>query len=465
MTFKRITPALLALLALTLLQACSDSSNNSGEPATNPSSLTVVPMAAPEGAPGEMNMLRFRVTLTEPQASDITVSYQTSAGTATAGEDYLDTSGDMVIPAGALEGYIDVALVGDAQEEPGETFTLGFSISGAATATGDAVTGTIANDDTACDAPFDISPNPWLVNGADPLNFAHRGGVTDFPENTVYAYSEAAIAGADVLEMDVFQTKDNHLVILHDASGVGRTTNGEGRIVDLTLAQIKALDAAYWFIPGEGTKRDRPAEDYTFRGIATGDKPPPPGYSAEDFKIPTLEEVLARFPHKLINVELKEDDGEGNYEQQMADLLLRYGRLEDLIVASFDDTVNGNFKAVAPCIPTSLPLGQGLAIFAAFLGTGVFPQVPEHIAAQIPPDASQIGDQVPGDDPIPIVTVELVAAAHAVNMPIQVWTINSCEDMLRMIDLGVDGIMTDQPLLLESVLTQPVGERSCDSGI
>lgn len=456
-------PALLVLtLALTQLQGCSNSSDGSGDPAVTPSSLTVVPTATPEGAPGEMNLLRFRVTLTEEQVSGVSVSYESSAGTATAGEDYLDTAGELVIPPGALEGFIEVELIGDAEEEPGETFTLSFSNSSNATATTDTVTGTIANDDTSCDAPFNKLPNPWLVNGADPLNFAHRGGVTDFPENTLYAYSESAIAGADVLEMDVFQTKDNHLVILHDGSGVARTTNGEGRIVDLTLAEVKQLDAAYWFIPGEGTKRDRPEKDYLFRGIASGDKAPPPGYSAEDFKIPTLEEALARFPQKLTNVELKEDDGQGDYEQQMADLLLRYGRLKDLIVASFDDTVNGNFKAVAPCIPTSMPLGQGLTAFTLFLATGEFPEMPEHIAAQIPPDTSQIGDQIPGDDAIPIVTRELVEAAHAVNMPIQVWTINSCEEMLRMIDLGVDGIMTDQPLLLESVLNQPRGERSCN---
>jgi len=79
MAIKRITPA---LLALALLQACSDGSDGPGGLATNPSSLTVVPTAAPEGAPGEMNMLRFRVTLTEPPASDVNVSYQTSAATA-----------------------------------------------------------------------------------------------------------------------------------------------------------------------------------------------------------------------------------------------------------------------------------------------------------------------------------------------------------------------------------------------
>lgn len=464
MTSKFIAPALMALaFTLPLLQGCSDTSDGGGSTTMiSPSSLTVAPVATPEGAPGELTPLLFRATITEAQPRDIAINYETRANTATAGDDYLDTAGELIIPAGALEGYIEVELIGDAEEEPGETFILSFDTSENATPTTQSATGTIANDDTACDAPFDNLPNPWLANGSDPLNFAHRGGVTDFPENTLYAYSQAAIAGADVLEMDVFQTKDNHLVILHDASGVGRTTDGEGQIVDMTLAEVKALDAAYWFIPGEGTQRDRPEEDYVFRGIATGGKPPPAGYAAEDFKIPTLEEALARFSDKLINVELKEDDGQGNYEQQMADLLLSYGRLNNLIVASFDDTVNRAFKAVAPCIYTSLPLGQGLSILTVFLSTGEFPEVPEHIAAQIPPDASQIGDQIPGDAPIPIVTPELVAAAHAVDMPIQVWTINECEDMLRMIDLGVDGIMTDRPLLLESVLTQPPGERSCE---
>ncbi len=419
-------------------------------------------MATPEGDPGELTPLRFRATLTEAQPQIVTIDYETSALSAMADQDYLNTSGEAFIPAGDLEGYIDVELIGDAEEEPGETFTLSFTTSSNVVATATSVTGTIANDDTNCDVPFVSDPNPWLVNGADPLNFAHRGGVTDFPENTLYAYSEAAIAGADVLEMDVFQTSDNRLVILHDNAGVARTTNGSGRIVDMTLAEIKTLDAAYWFIPGEGTRRDRPEGEYVFRGIATGDKPPPPGYSAEDFQIPTLEEALARFSAHLINVELKEDDGLGSYERQIADTLLSYGRTTDLIVASFDDTVNAAFKAEAPCIYTSLPLGQGLAIFTVFLGTGEFPPVPEHIAAQIPPDASQIGDEIPGDEPIPIVTAALVDAAHAIGMPIHVWTINGCSQMLRMIDLGVDGIMTDQPLLLESVLSQPIGERSCD---
>jgi glycerophosphoryl diester phosphodiesterase len=452
----KIVAAVMAGVAL--LNACSDDSDQR----LSPSSLTVVATAAPEGAAGEMPQLTFRVTLTSPQMSTVRVQYETTAGSATAGEDYLQSAGEIEIAPGVIEGIISVDLIGDGEEEPAETFSVHISTSGNATATASEVTGTIANDDTTCDIPFTKDPNPWLRHGADPLNFAHRGGVTDFPENTLYAYSQAALAGADVLEMDVYQTKDNELVILHDLD-VDRTTNGEGNVVDLTLAELRALDAAYWFVPDAGTPHDRPEGDYVFRGIATGEVAPPPGYSAADFRIPTLEEALARFPHNLINIELKPDvDGVGNYEQQMAALLTRYGRFTDLIAVSFDDDISNNFKAVAPCVYTAVPLGLGTELVLGSIGDAVMPPVPQHISFQAPPDTSQIGDQIPGNEPIPVVTPDFVSDSHAVNLAVQVWTINSCEEMLRMINLGVDGIMTDKPLLLEEILSTPAEERHCD---
>ena len=447
------------LLFITVLTACSDGSDKRSQ-GPIPSSLTVVPTAAPEGAPGEMRSLAFRLTMTTPQEQPVLVRYATQAVTATENEDYLQTSGEVEIPPGAIEAHINVDLIGDADEEPPETFNLTISSSDNATPTALEITGTIANDDTACDEPFTKDPNPWLVNGSDPLNFAHRGGVTDFPENTLYAYAEAALAGADVLEMDVYQTRDNELVILHDLD-VDRTTNGQGNVVDLTLAELRALDAAYWFVPGVGTPHDRPVEDYIFRGIATGDKAPPPGYSAEDFGIPTLEEALSRFPHKLLNLELKPDDGTGNYEQQMADLLQAYGRYTDIIAASFVDAAANKFKAIAPCVFTSVPLDQATLLILGSQGDGVIPPVPEHVTWQVPPDTSQVS-QVPDDFFLEVVTPDFIADSHAANLAVQVWTINSCEEMLRMIDLGVDGIMTDQPLLLESILSTPPAERQCD---
>ena len=453
-----ISRALLIPLSLALA-ACGSDNDSLGPP---PSSLTVFSTATPEGDAGTMSTLRFRVVMTQPQPQPVRIDYSTGGGSATAGTDYLAASGTAEIPAGALATTIDVELMGDGDEEGAESFNLTVSTSENARATSTTAVGTIANDDTACDMPFTKTPNPWRRNGEDPLNFAHRGGVIDFPENTLYAYAEAALAGADVLEMDVYQTRDNELVVIHDLD-VDRTTNGTGDIVDLTLAELRALDAAYWFVPGEGTPRDRPASAYAFRGIATGDKPPPPGYSPEDFRIPTLEEALARFPNNLINLELKPDlDGAGNYEEQMATLLKRYGRFTDVIAVSFVDAAANNFKAEAPCVYTAVPLDQGTSIVLAGLGDGVFPDVPEHITFQVPPDTSQIGPQNPDNFFLEIVTPDFISDSHAVNLAVHVWTINSCEEMLRLMDLGVDGIMTDRPILLESLLNTPPAERSCD---
>lgn len=452
---------LFAYAAAGSLLGCSDGSDTL-PPAAPESALTVVASAVPEGLPGEVQELSFRVTMTHPQDEDVVVGYATSALSASAGVDYLETSGEVVLEAGQIQALITVEVFGDSEEEVTETLQLDYQVnSGNAYATGAAVVGALANDDSVCDTPYTkADPNRWRVApGQDPLNYAHRGGVIDFPENTLYAYAEVAIAGADVLEMDVYQSADNELVILHDLD-VDRTTDGTGNVVDLTLAELKTLDAAYWFVPGVGTPRDRPESDYVFRGIATGDKAPPPGYSAEDFQIPTLEEALQRFSQELINLELKPDlDGSGDYEVQMADLLQRYGRFEDLIAASFVDSAANAFKAAAPCVHTSVPLEQGTGLVFGSLGAGTIPDVPEHVSFQVPPDTSQIG-QIDFD--LRVVTQDFVDDSHAANLAVQVWTINTCEEMLEMMSLGVDAIMTDRPLLLESLLNTPSEQRGCD---
>ncbi|MDO8861069.1 glycerophosphodiester phosphodiesterase family protein [Haliea sp. E1-2-M8] len=452
------------LLMASLLAGCSDGRDQPPRAPVAPSSLTIAPTAVPEGAPGEMAQLRFRASMTEPQPEPVLIRYSTETESAVGDVDFLPAEGEVTIPPGALAAEITVEVFGNAEDEPAKTLRLNYEVDGNAVPTGTAAVGTIANDDAVCDAPFAKEPNPWRVFGADPLNYAHRGGVIDFPENTLYAYAEVALVGADVLEMDVYQTLDNELVILHDLT-VDRTTNGSGRVVDLTLAELRQLDAAYWFVPGVGTPRDRPEEDYVFRGIATGERPPPPGYSPEDFRIPTLEEALQRFAAERLNVELKPDlDGEGDYEQQIAGALLRYGRIDDVIAASFVDEAATAFKAAAPCIPTSVPLGQGTNLVLAALGDGTIPPVPEHVAFQVPPDTSQItGDgQLPEDFFLEVVTKDFITDSHNANLAVQVWTINDCEEMLRLMALGVDAIMTDRPVLLQSLLDTPPEQRSCD---
>lgn len=461
---ERLRPSLALCCAALLCAACSESDRSTAQADIAPSSLTVFPTAVPEGLPGELTQLQFKAALTDVQPFPVTISWRTEAISATAGEDYYDAAGEVLIPAGQLETLITVEVLGDAVPEPGETLRLRYSASANAAATAAVALGTIANDDVDCSAPYvKDHPNRWRVApGDDPLNYAHRGGVIDFPENTLFAYGEVAALGADVLEMDVYQTADNELVIIHDLD-VDRTTDGTGNVVDLSLAELKALDAAYWFVPGVGTPHDRPASDYVYRGIATGEKPPPPGYSRADFRIPTLREALQRFAPYLINVELKPDlDGVGDYERLIADELLRFGRVDDVIAASFVDQAANRFKAVAPCIHTSVPLDQGTALVLAGLGDGTIPAVPEHVAFQVPPDTSQIS-QIPDALFLEVVTADFVRDAHDANLAVQVWTVNECREMLDLIALGVDAIMTDRPVLLEELLNTPPPQRACSA--
>lgn len=282
------------------------------------------------------------------------------------------------------------------------------------------------------------------------LNIAHRGGAIEFPENTLYAYKQSlAVAGAHMLEMDIYETADGELVVLHDPT-VERTTNGTGAVSSFTLAELKALDAGHCYVQGRGSACGSEGP-FPYRGIATGEKAPPAGFAANDFRIPTLREILDTFPRTLINIELKADpDSTGSYEQKLAALLAEYGRKDDVIVASFQDWNSQIFKQFAPEVSTAVPLGQLLLSY--LLGQGPLPGLTlGHAAVQVPPALG-----------VEVVTQDFVDDAHAQGLAVQVWTINNCATMVSLLRLGVDGIMTDAPSLLHQVLAQPSGQWSCD---
>ena len=132
------------MAAAALLAACSDGDTLLIEPPP-PSSLTVFPTAAPEGLPGELRTLSFKVALGSTQPRDVVVNWRTEAGTATPGEDYYDASGEAVIAAGELETAIEVELLGDAPPEAAETFHLRVSTTANAAPTATSLLGTIAN--------------------------------------------------------------------------------------------------------------------------------------------------------------------------------------------------------------------------------------------------------------------------------------------------------------------------------
>lgn len=291
-------------------------------------------------------------------------------------------------------------------------------------------------------------PNPWLARR--PLNLAHRGGAVEWPENTMFAYRQALATGADMIEADVYESADGELVVIHDDS-VDRTTNGTGSVSAQTLAQLRALDAGFRYAQGVGSTRSAPESAYVYRGVATGQRPPPPGARAEDFRIPTLREVLTAFPGVLLIVELKPDpDSTGTYERKLAALLREFRRADDVYVASFLDPNVALFSAAAPEVSTS-PGTAGVAEFVA-ASRGPAPGHP------IPHDVLAVP---PGQGGLEIVSADFVADAHANALAVHVFTINDCPTMVRLLDLGVDAIYTDRPSLLEAVLAQPAATRSC----
>ncbi|MGB1561036.1 MAG: glycerophosphodiester phosphodiesterase family protein [Sinimarinibacterium flocculans] len=440
--------------AALMLSACGDGGSGT---ALSEATLHVFDAAAPEGSAGEPGVLRFDVVRSGTADGPAEVAWSTRDLDALAGQHYVAQSGTLAFAAGQRVRSIGITLIGDDADAPARRFAVDLhDARGAAVADGSAQ-GIIANDDMPCLLP--PADNPWLERR--PIGFAHRGGVREFPENTLYAYRESARLGADVLEMDVYATADGELVVLHDTT-VDRTTNGSGTVESMTLAELQALDAAYWFVPGQGTPHDAADSAYAFRGIATGERAPPPGYRAEDFRIPTLEEALRAFPDHLLNVELKPSvSGTGSYEAQVATLLLRYGRATDVMVASFLDHTATLFKLSAPCVSTSVPTVQVAALLLT--SSGPLPMLPLaiHQAFQVPRSTASIG-QIPEPIELTVLSEDFVDDAHAAGLAVHAWTIDDCDEMVELLQMGVDGIMSDRPARMIEVLQQPENEWSCD---
>ena len=172
----------------------------------------------------------------------------------------------------------------------------------------------------------------------------------------MFAFRNALSAGADMLELDIGVTKDNKVIVMHDTTVDGKT-NGHGTVASKTLRQIRKLDAAYWFAPRAKShySHDLARRAYNFRGVATGKKAPPNGFTAKDFRVPTLAEVLKAFPRTPINVEIKgrtPDEATAEYVKNAEVLarLLKGTKHRKLIVVSFQQAAVDRFHELAPKI-------------------------------------------------------------------------------------------------------------------
>lgn len=275
-----------------------------------------------------------------------------------------------------------------------------------------------------------MQTNPWLERRI--LNWAHQGGAKEAPSSTLFAMREAVSAGADALELDVHMSADGVLMVCHDAT-VDRTTNGRGPIASLTLAEVQALDNAYWWVPGSVVDHAATPAEYPLRGRAPEDV---------DLRVPTLEEVLDAFPDVFLNFDIKQTSpAVAPYEAPLADALRRYDRAGSVIVASFLDVATDRFREIAPEIETSLGT-EGTATFYRAVRAGEQPPATPCVALQVP---RTFGDIV-------VVDEAFVTAAHGAGLAVHVWTIDDEDEMACLVDLGVDAIMTDRPTALEAVL-------------
>ncbi len=300
--------------------------------------------------------------------------------------------------------------------------------------------------------------NRWLDLRV--LNMTHQGGENEHPTGTMFALRESLGLGADMLELDVQPTKDGTLMILHDQS-VERTTGEKRSVYDLTLAEVQKLDAAWNFVPGKNTVVGLEPDKYPMRGIRTGKKAPPLGYTAEDFSIPTLESVLRAFPNVPMNIEIK---GRSDQDQESflrnADLLaalLKRVPHPPVIVVSFSQDAVDRFHRAAP----EIGVAPGIAGVVQFIATGIAPA--GTVALQVPPAFSGVT----------IMTPDFVRRAHAAGLAVHVW-FSGQEESERvynsMLDMGADGLMPAKPRAAERELCAKQRPRPaanpnhCESG-
>jgi glycerophosphoryl diester phosphodiesterase len=273
----------------------------------------------------------------------------------------------------------------------------------------------------------DVHP---FLSRSGPIAFAHRGGAGEAPENTLAAFEIAVTLGYGYLETDAHVTRDGVLVAFHD-DRLDRVTDRTGTIAELSIVEVQAADAGYTFSPDGGSS-------FPFRGL--------------EIRVPRLEEILVRWPDVRINIDPKSDPCVG----PLAALLDHLGAWERVCIGSFSDhrlrviRKLGHGRACTSMGPRVVALARLAAI------SGVMPRLAAD-CVQVPISRG----------PFPIGNKRFVEAAHHVGLPVHVWTINDEETMNHLLDIGVDGIMSDCLRLLGGVFARrglPLAGTNAESG-
>lgn len=273
---------------------------------------------------------------------------------------------------------------------------------------------------------IDAGANFFMQNHDRVLNIAHRGGGDLAPENTLTAYETALSAGAEVLEMDVHLTADGHVVVSHDGT-VDRCTDGTGPVSAFSLEDLKILNAGYNFTP------DGVTFPYREEGMA--------------LEIPTLAEVFAEYEARDVFFVL-EIKPENNMEitEKVLDLIQQFNLENRIVMGAF------NKESLDAARIRSAVRGMNLLTSFATEEVIEFIALPDEVFNLNKHRPKGAILQIPLTE-IPLIPHLIMDKARALGLKVQVWTVNDPGEMRWLIeDLNVDGIMTDNPAILEAVL-------------
>lgn len=247
-------------------------------------------------------------------------------------------------------------------------------------------------------------------------NVAHRGASAYAPENTIEAFELAADQGADGFELDLQRSRDGEVIVLHDET-VDRTTDGSGAARSMELSELRQLDAGCRH--GDGQR-------WRERGV----------------RIPTLEEVLERFPDKWLSLDLKR--GDPIAEARTVELLRRHGRRENVALGAENPAAARRLRAQAPEIPAFFSRGD-------VRGFVLRSKLRFWLGYRPPAQSLQIPTTARG---FTLDRERLLRDARRMGLRVLFWTINETAEMERLLALGADGIITDRPDLLASLLQE-----------
>jgi glycerophosphoryl diester phosphodiesterase len=265
-------------------------------------------------------------------------------------------------------------------------------------------------------------PNTDFFKPGLPRAFGHRGCAGTHPENTLEAFAAAAAIGIQYLELDIHMTRDGEIVVSHD-DHLERTCGRAGVIREMTYAELAAADAGRMF--------SLDGANFPFRD--------------KGIRVPRLAEVLAAFPKLPIEIEVKQIAP--SVVVPMLDVIDRAGMRRSVFVASEHQQPLDEVRMLAPGIPTNFSYLESGGFFQAIVSRDNY---------RPPGDALQIPRSY---ESWQLVTPDSVEFAHRIGLEVHVWTVNEEAEMEELLDMGVDGLISDYPRRLLDVIRRRAAAR------